>query len=396
MKPKVLLITPRFPFPTLSGGEKWAASLARGLCEQHELSLFAFTTPGLEAHQTALALSLEEKLFKKIFLLPAPRETRDFGLPVLPAMYWSPAAAGELKKAAARTGADIAHILFSEMACYEAFLPPELPIVYTEIDSSYLYPWKYYLRETAGLKGFFKAGEFIRSRRYAGRHYKRFNAATFITASDGRDIARYLATSLTTVTPNAVDPEEFAPPPGCARTRGEILFLGHYPHYPNEDAGLRLAERIFPAVRKIIPDSSLTLAGSCPTQVISALAGPGITVPGTAADIRPFLWRAEVFAAPVRFGLGAKGKILEAFAAGLPVVASREAAAGIEGALDGRHLLSAASDADFTAKTAMLLKDGSLRAQLAANAMTLVRERFSFKDVTAKVAGIYRQLLSGR
>ena len=390
---KVLLITPRFPYPSLSGGEKWAAALAGGLAEDYEVSLFAFLNPGAETHQTALAMSLEGKLFKRVFLLPRPGGGADLRLPALPAMYWSPEAASALSEAARETGAELAHILFSEMACYETALPPALPVIYTEIDSSYLYPWKYYLREPAGLKGFFKAGEFFKSRAYARRHYGRFAAATFITASDGRDIARYLSTELTAVTPNAVTPADFPPPPHFGEKPGEILFLGHYPHYPNEDAALRLARRIFPLVKAEARHASLTLAGSCPTPEVNALAGQDISVPGTVADIRPFLWRAQVFAAPVRYGLGTKGKILEAFAAGLPVVASREAAAGIEGAEDGTHLLAASSDRDFAAKTALLLKDAALRARLSAGALELVEQKFSFKDVTSTVSEIYRRVL---
>lgn len=392
-RPRVLLITPRFPFPSLSGGEKWAAKLAEGLAADHDVSLFSFICPGAEAHQTALAMSLEGRPFKRIFLLPRPDERGSGAMPAMPALYWSGAAAGSLSAAAAETGAEIAHILFSEMACYETALPASLPVVYTEIDSSYLYPWKYYLRESAGLKGFFKAGEFFKARAYARRHFGRFAAATFITASDGRDITRYLRTSLTAVTPNAVTPADFIPPPASARGSGELLFIGHYPHYPNEDAALRLARRIFPLVKARKNGATLTLAGSCPTPAVRALAGYSVSVPGTAADIRPFLWRAEVFAAPVRYGLGTKGKILEAFAACLPVVASREAAAGIEGAENGRHLLTASSDADFAAKVELLLQNPGLRSRLAAAALELVGRKFSFSGVVSTVAEMYRRVL---
>ena len=394
MRRKVLLITPRFPYPSLSGGEKWAAALAAGLAESCEVSLFAFMNPGTETYQTALAMSLEGKIFKKVFLLPKPDGVADPRLPALPGMYWSPEAAAKLSEAARETGAELAHILFSEMAGYEAALPAAMPVVYTEIDSSYLFPWKSYLREMAGFKGFFKAGEFLKARAYTRRHYGRFAAATFITASDGRDIARYLSTDLTAVTPNAVIPADFLPPPDFKKIPGEILFLGHYPHFPNEDAGLRLARRIFPLVKAGLPAASLTLAGSCPTPAIAALAGPDVLVPGTAADIRPFLWRAQVFAAPVRYGLGTKGKILEAFAAGLPVIASREAAAGVEGAKEAVHLLTASSDRDFAAATGLLLGDPALRARLAAAALELVNREYSFKGIISTVSGIYERVLN--
>ena len=393
---RVLLVAPRFPFPSLSGGEKWAASLARGLARRHEVSLFSFAVPGAEAQQTALAMSLENRELSKVFLLPRPASASGQGLPLLPAMYWSPEAAERLAEAAASTRAEIVHILFSEMAGYAAALPPALPVVYTEIDSSYLYPWKYYLRETAGLKGYLMLREFFRGRAYARRHYARFAAATAITASDGEDIQPYLRSPLAAVTPNAVDPAEFAPAAPPVRKDGEILFVGHYPHYPNEDAALRLARRIFPLVKAERPGASLVLAGSCPTEVVRGLAGADTAVPGTVADLKPALWRAQVFAAPVRYGLGAKGKILEAFAAGLPVVASREAAAGIEGARNGEHLLAAASDGEFAAAAARLLGDPALRARLAAAALELVKTRFSFSDVVSSVSGVYARVLDGR
>ncbi|PKM97260.1 MAG: hypothetical protein CVU79_09275 [Elusimicrobia bacterium HGW-Elusimicrobia-3] len=393
---RVLLVAPRFPFPSLSGGEKWAASLARGLARRHEVSLFSFAVRGAEAHQTALAMSLEGRELHKVYLLPRPGSAAGSGLPLLPAMYWSPEAAARLAEAAAETRAEVVHILFSEMACYAAALPPALPAVYTEIDSSYLFPWKYYLRETAGLKGYLMLREFFRSRAYARRHYGRFAAATAITASDGADIQPYLRSPLAAVTPNAVDPAEFAPAAPPPRKDGEILFVGHYPHYPNEDAALRLARRIFPLVRAERPDATLVLAGSCPTEIVKGLAGADIAVPGTVADLRPALWRAQVFAAPVRYGLGAKGKILEAFAAGLPVAASREAAAGIEGARDGVHLLAAGSDGEFAAAAARLLGDPALRERLAAAALELVKNRFSFSDVVSSVSGVYAGVLDGR
>lgn len=393
---RVLLIAPRFPYPPISGGEKWTAELSSRLSRDCEISLFSFSHPGAETHQAALAMSLEGKTFRKVYMPPRPDPPSRTALPSLPALYWSDRAAAELSAAAEETRPQLAHILFSEMACYEFALPPGLPVVYTEIDSSHLYPWKSYLRESAGLKGRFRPVELFRARRYARRHYPRFDAATFVTASDGRDIARYLSTSLTAVTPNAADAARLAPPASSSRTPGSVLFLGYYPHYPNEDAAIRLVRRIFPLVKAAAPGASLTLAGACPTPAVAALAGPDVAVPGTAPDIREFLWRAEVFAAPVRYGLGTKGKILEAFAAGAPVVASKEAAAGIEGARDGEHLLCASGDREFAEKTALLIADPGLRARLASAALALVKERFSYDGVAATVLDIYRKVLDAR
>lgn len=390
---RILLVAPRFPYPSISGGEKWIAELSSRLSRRFDLSLFSFAHPGAETPQAALAMSLEGGIFRRVFLPSRPEGPGLPGLPLLPSMYWSPEAADELGAAVEEVRPELVHILFSEMACYEAAVPREIPVVYTEIDSSYLYPWKSYLRETAGIKGWFNPAEYIRARRYARRHYGRFAAATFITASDGRDISAYLSTGLTAVTPNATDPGRLAPPAGRPRTPGSVLFLGYYPHYPNEDAAFRLARRIFPLVKAAAPSASLTLAGACPTPPVVSLAGPDVGVPGTAPDVKEFLWQAQVFAAPMRYGLGAKGKILEAFAAGVPVVASPLAAAGIEGAVPGVHLLTADTDREFAAAIVRLLSDAALRDKLSAAALALVRERFTLDGVSETISGVYGKVL---
>ncbi len=366
------------------------------MAKRFDVSLFSFPCRGAEAHQTALAMSLEGRVFRRVILPSLPEGPPAPGLPILPAMYWSPSAAVELSAAVGELKPDLVHILFYEMACYEAAVPRHIPVVYTEIDSSYLYPWKYYLRETAGLKGWFRPVEFCRSRAYARRHYGRFAAATFITGNDGRDIAPYLSTRLTVVTPNAADPVRLAPPPSSGRRPGSVLFIGYYPHFPNEDAAVRLARKIFPLVRASAPAASLTIGGACPTPAVMSLAGPDVLVPGTLPDIRPLLWEAEVFAAPVRYGLGTKGKILEAFAAGVPVVASREAAAGIEGAVDGEHLLTAGPDREFASKVSALISDPALRAGLAASARALVVERYNYDAVAGGIADVYKKVLDVR
>ncbi|OGS06296.1 MAG: hypothetical protein A2270_07660 [Elusimicrobia bacterium RIFOXYA12_FULL_51_18] len=394
-KKKILLITTRLPFPVLSGGEKWAYNLAKLLSADHELYLFSFLTRGLEKYQAALALGPDGNFFKKIYYMNRPddRAERGAALPILPGIYHSEEAFKVLRAITDEIKPDLAHILFFEMAQYEMALPSSLPLVYTEIDSSCFYPWKYFMRETAGLKGCFNIRELYRVRKYAGQHYRRFDAVTSISDPDSRNIAGFLKTPKIYYTPNAVLMDEFSDPEKRPRKYGRVLFTGHYPHFPNEDAGIKLATRIFPLLKKIIPEAELILAGSFPTEKIRRLAGPGVTVTGTLNDIRPWLWSAQVFAAPLYYGMGTKGKVLEAFAAGLPVVASRNVFEGIRGAVNGETMLLGGDYGAFASSLAALIKDRRLGEAISGRARVFAADNFGFEKVAATVRQVYQEAL---
>ncbi|MGA8535102.1 MAG: glycosyltransferase [Candidatus Tumulicola sp.] len=107
--------------------------------------------------------------------------------------------------------------------------------------------------------------------------------------------------------------------PGWEAREG-IVFLGNFAHAPNVDGARWLCDAIMPLVRRALPGVRLTLAGADPTRAVRALASSGVEVSGYVADAAALLERARVFAAPLRFGAGTKGKIVYALAHGIPVV----------------------------------------------------------------------------
>lgn len=102
--------------------------------------------------------------------------------------------------------------------------------------------------------------------------------------------------------------------------RSGIVFLGNFAHAPNGDAAIWLAKTIAPLVRRELPGVRLTLAGADPTRAVRALAGLETIVAGYVVDAAALLTQARVFAAPLRFGAGTKGKIVYALAHGIAVV----------------------------------------------------------------------------
>lgn len=103
--------------------------------------------------------------------------------------------------------------------------------------------------------------------------------------------------------------------------RRGYCFLGNYRHAPNVDAVRWLASELWPVLRKSLPSAELHLYGAYPTQAISQLHGRnGIFSHGFVENHRQAIAHHQVLLAPLRFGAGIKGKVLEAWATGTPVL----------------------------------------------------------------------------
>jgi len=109
-----------------------------------------------------------------------------------------------------------------------------------------------------------------------------------------------------------------------------VLLSGNLGYAPTVRAAVRFAREVWPAVRRAVPAARWVLAGARPAAAVRRLAGtPGVELHGDVADLAPYLKRAAVAVAPMASGSGVPIKILEALAAGVPVVADPWSAAGL-------------------------------------------------------------------
>jgi len=132
-----------------------------------------------------------------------------------------------------------------------------------------------------------------------------------------------------TIVPNGVD-VDFWNRSTDRLGRNTIVFTGAMDYRPNADAATYLIRKIFPKVRATVSDVELLIVGRDPKrQLVDLGREPGVTVTGFCEDVRPYLERATVFVAPLRFGAGLQNKVLEAMAMGVPVLASPLTADGL-------------------------------------------------------------------
>jgi hypothetical protein len=160
-----------------------------------------------------------------------------------------------------------------------------------------------------------------------------------------------------------------------------IILTGVMDYGPNHDAGMFLIEKVMPLLRKKCPKVGLFLVGRAPRAelVAKAKAEPGVTVTGAVDDLRPYLERAAVFVAPLRYASGTQNKLLEAMAMEVPVVTTTLSADGLYVEDGGEPpILKADSESDFVNQIMTLFENNQLRGLLAEQGRTYVETHFNW------------------
>lgn len=181
------------------------------------------------------------------------------------------------------------------------------------------------------------------------------------------------------VVPNVIDTDLVQPTETPVDpSRPVLLFQGGMDWYPNRDAVEYFVRFILPRVRVQYPETRLIVAGRNPPVkfVDQFKSDPSIDFTGTIPDMRPYLAAASVVIVPLRVGGGTRIKILEACAAGKPVVSTLVGADGLE-LRSGREVLLADDPSEFASAIIYLLQNPAQAQAMVASARALVVERYS-------------------
>ena len=113
--------------------------------------------------------------------------------------------------------------------------------------------------------------------------------------------------------------------------RKDFLFIGNYLHEPNKQAALLLKKEIWPLIKKQLPEAKIHIYGAYATQEVLQLNNvkEGFLVKGRAEDANEVMVNSRVLLAPMPFGAGLKGKLLEAMQNGTPSITTNIGAEGI-------------------------------------------------------------------
>lgn len=161
------------------------------------------------------------------------------------------------------------------------------------------------------------------------------------------------------------------------KDRADFIFIGNFLHEPNLDCVRYLSETIWPLLTKQLPEAKMLVYGAYPSPKVMQLHNPKMKfeVLGRAEDAFEVIKKAKVMLAPLRFGAGIKGKLLEAMQCGTPSVTSSIGAEAMAGTLEWNGFISDDAN-DFITSAVQLYRDENLWETCQANGSALLENRY--------------------
>ncbi|CAH8290068.1 glycosyltransferase involved in cell wall biosynthesis [Mariniflexile fucanivorans] len=174
--------------------------------------------------------------------------------------------------------------------------------------------------------------------------------------------------------------------------RNHFVTIGNFLHEPNYNAVLYLKETIWPLIRKQIPKAELHIYGAYASQKVNQLHNEkeGFLIKGFADDVNEVMQHAKVCLAPIRFGAGLKGKLVDAMLNGTPCVTTSMGAEGMFGNLDANGFIENNPE-DFTNKVVQLYENENLWNEKQKNGFQIINNRFNKVEFQKKLALILEE-----
>lgn len=159
--------------------------------------------------------------------------------------------------------------------------------------------------------------------------------------------------------------------------RNNFIFIGNFLHEPNWNAVQYLKETIWPLIKRQIPQAVVNVYGAYPSQKVVQLNNvkEGFIIKGRAANARDVVGQARVVLAPLRFGAGIKGKLLEAMQCGTPSVTTSIGAESMHGDLPWNGFIT--NDVEiFVTESVRLYHNKRLWLQAQENGIEIINRRY--------------------
>lgn len=404
------MLTPQIPYPPRKGTAARNFNLLRHLAGKHEVHLVTYAEEPEQEIPGAL-----QQLCATVQLVPPyrrstvtrVREMLTAGIPDLALRLASDTMTRRLTKTLSENRFDVLQIEGLEMAIHwertresGQFPVVNRPlIVFDDHNCEYLLQKRAFEIDWPNLRRWHTAAysyvQWHRLVRYEARIAGLADGVVFVSEEDREAISEIASLRLTAVVHNGIDVAFFSKTNGRPRfTAGgpNLVFTGTMDFRPNVDAVTWFSEQILDDIRREVPEAKFWIVGANPSEQVKRLSRlDGVIVTGSVDDIRQFLDRATVYVVPMRFGGGVRFKVLEAMAAGLPVVSTSMGCQGIQ-ARDGIHILVADGARDFARAVVRLISDADLRRSLGTNALNLVAQKYDWEVILPRMDDFYAEL----
>jgi polysaccharide biosynthesis protein PslH len=256
--------------------------------------------------------------------------------------------------------------------------------------------WRRYA-ETAGnpLKKWYIRQQLRKFERFERWAYSHATAPVAVSREDADLMRAEFGAVGVHVVDNGVDVDFFRPQRDVDRDPARVLFMGSLDWRPNQDAAVQLFTQVLPKVREKEPRATAVVVGRRPPEWLLQLAATtaGAELYADVPDVRPFLARCGFLVVPLRIGGGSRLKILEALAAGTPVVSTRVGAEGLE-LTAGRDLLTCDTIEELPELVAGAIRRPDELADTAETGRARVLKRYSWNLLAERIDAVWRSVTS--
>ncbi len=389
---KIFMLTPYLPYPLYSGGQIRSYQLLKFLARRHQITLVSLIrhasekqyVKDLEPFCDRIIVVKRRKAWSLLNILLAAFSP----FPFLIAIYYSRQLKELVRKELAREKYDLIH---AETFYVMPSIPEtSVPILLVEQTIEF----KVY-QHFAHNFGFLLLRPLLYFDVFKLKFWEQYfwRKATRVVAMSDADkhvMQQAIPSRDIDIVPNGVDLSFFVFKKGVSTTPPTILFVGNFNWLQNREAVHRLVSEVWPRILEKIPRAKLWIVGRNPTAGILALRNGQVKV-GMVTDIRDAFESSDILVAPLYGPGGTRYKILEAMAAGVPVVTTR---AGIEGihARDGEDVLVRNEAEEIAQAVVTLANNSSLYRNLARNARRLIEQEYNWHSIAAGLDELYREV----
>lgn len=386
---KILFVTYDFPYPTNTGGKNRAYHMLKYSGADFEKYLFSFVRPDFKEEYMSEMKQIGVEVVGTVRRKKVTDVSNIVGLlsgsSIFKALYYSKALSQDLLEITRDKKIDIVHFesFYTGFYISEEIRKMGAVQIYGSENIEFKLYEDYAAKASMILRPLYNL-QVQKIKEEEMKMYRQADVTLAVTRQEREFIKKH--SKECEVIPNGVDLERIV----YAKPREKVenlLFVGNFTYFPNLDAINFFYNEVFKNLRH---DFQLTIVGKKVGSLPFAKEARIKTVEFI-PDVANAYKSADIMVSPVRIGGGTNFKILEAMAAGVPVVALPQRLEGLDVA-SGKNILIARNASEFVSQINRLADDFSLRKKIAKDARELAEHEYSWRVIGNNLATIWKNL----
>jgi glycosyltransferase involved in cell wall biosynthesis len=392
------MLVPYLPNPSTSGGQTRWYNIIKYLSQNHEITLFSLIKDESEKR----FIPELKKYCKKVEVFSRPQKPwtlrnillSELGpFPLLVIRNWSFEERKAIAKELAKENYDLIH---AETFYVMPHLPKtKVPTILVEQTIWHDVYKHHVVHEIPKILSLFFLLDVAKVRFWEKHYWGRADKLFAVSEEDREEMRKIVPGKEIGIIPNGVDSMFFSEKPIERMSPPRILYgVTNFEWLQNQEATEILIKKVWPFIKKSYANAKIWIVGRKMPGWLKELAEKDndIEITENIEDARDAYRKASITVAPIKGAGGTRLKILEAMAAGLPVVSSTIGVAGLR-VKDGENVLIADTPKGLAEKAVKLLKDRELAEKIGRDGQAHVRKYFDWRFVVKLHDPIYRKLV---